>query len=124
MYAVVTTGGKQVKVAEGDVVRVEKVDALVGDTVELDKICLLASDDELVVDPAKLQKARVHCQVMDQGRRKKIRGFKKKRRKNYMRTYGHRQLYTELKVTKIDAGTRKASAKSEAKAEPKADAES
>ena len=102
MYAVVTTGGRQIKVAEGDVVRVEKLNALVGDMVELGRVCLLATDGELVVDPGRLSGAKVVCQVTAQGRRKKVRVFKKKRRKNYMRTAGHRQRYTELKVEKID----------------------
>ena len=101
MYAVVNTGGKQVKLSEGDIVRVEKLDAPVGDQIELDSVCLLAKDDKLVVEPKALAKAKVICQVTRQDRAKKIRVFKKKRRKNYMRTYGHRQSYTELKVVEI-----------------------
>ncbi len=103
MYAVVTTGGKQVKVAEGDMIRVEKIEAPVGDVLELTDVCLLAKEDALVVDPKALESAKVVCQVVSQGRRKKIRVFKKKRRKNYMRTYGHRQSYTELKIQEIQA---------------------
>lgn len=103
MYAVVETGGKQVKVSEGDVVRVEKLDALVGDTVELDRVILLAAENALEVNPEKLKGARVVCQVTAQDKAKKIRVFKKKRRKNYMRTAGHRQLFTELKIEKIKA---------------------
>ncbi len=103
MYAVVVTGGKQIKVAEGDIVRVEKISASLGDTINLDKVCLLAKDDGLVVDPAALASAKVVCEVLGEGRRKKIRVFKKKRRKNYVRTYGHRQDYTELKVRQIQA---------------------
>ena len=102
MYAVVTTGGRQVKVAAGDVVRVEKIDADVGDTVELGKVCLVADDDALTADPASLEKAKVVCEVLGQGRRKKIRVFKKKRKKNYLRTQGHRQAYTELKIRAIE----------------------
>jgi large subunit ribosomal protein L21 len=103
MYAVVVTGGKQIKVAEGDIVRVEKIAASLGDTINLDKVCLLAKDDGLVVDPSALASAKVVCEVLGEGRRKKIRVFKKKRRKNYVRTYGHRQDYTELKVRQIQA---------------------
>jgi len=103
MYAVVTTGGKQVKVTEGDILRVEKIEAPVGDTIELAEISLLAKEDGIVVDPAALENAKVVCQVMRQGRAKKIRVFKKKRRKNYMRTYGHRQYFTDLKVRQIQA---------------------
>ena len=101
MYAVVTTGGKQVRVAQGECFRVEKIDAPIGDTVELSKVNLLATDEKLIVDPAALEKAKVVCTVMGQGRAKKIRVFKKKRRKNYARTQGHRQRYTELKVREI-----------------------
>lgn len=101
MYAVVTTGGKQVKVFEGDVVRVEKIDAPVGDTIELDHVCLLVNDDGIVTSPEALASARIVCEVTDQDRAKKIRVFKKKRRKNYRRTYGHRQAFTELRVRTI-----------------------
>ena len=101
MYAVVKTGGKQVKVVEGDIVRVEKIDAPVGETVELADIALLAKDDKIVVDPKKLSKAKVMCEVLAQDRAKKIRVFKKKRRQGYVRTYGHRQSFTEIKVTEI-----------------------
>lgn len=101
MYAVVKTGGKQVKVAQGDIVRVEKLDAPVGDTVELADIALLAKDDKVVVEPKKLSKAKVVCEVLAQDRAKKIRVFKKKRRQGYTRTQGHRQSFTELKVVEI-----------------------
>ena len=101
MYAMVQTGGKQVKVAQGDRLRVEKIDAAVGDTVELDDVRFLAKDDATIFDAETLKNAKVVCQVTDQGRRKKIKVFKMKRRKNYHRTYGHRQDYTELKVEEI-----------------------
>jgi len=97
------TGGKQVKVAEGDVLRVEKVDAPVGDTVELEDIRLLAKEDGLVVDPKALKKSKVVCEVTQQGQAKKIRVFKKKRRQGYRRTMGHRQRFTEVKVREIVA---------------------
>lgn len=102
MYAVVKTGGKQVKLAQGDIVRVEKLDAPVGDTVELSDISMLAKDDEIVLEPKKLSKVKVICQVLAQDRAKKIRVFKKKRRQGYVRTYGHRQSFTELKVVEIE----------------------
>ncbi len=101
MYAVVRTGGKQVKLAQGDIVRVEKLDAPVGDTVELADIAMLAQDDKIVVEPKKLNAVKVICQVLAQDRAKKIRVFKKKRRQGYVRTYGHRQSFTELKVVEI-----------------------
>ncbi len=103
MYAVVTAGGKQYKVATGDVLRIEKLEVPVGDTVELGPVKMIASDDGVIVDPAKLEGAKVIAQVTDAGRRKKIRVFKYKRRKNYKRTYGHRQCFTEIKIQDIKA---------------------
>jgi large subunit ribosomal protein L21 len=101
MYAVVATGGKQVRVAEGDTIRVEKIEAAVGDKVELGDVQFVGGDGMAVLDEKGLDKAKVVCLVTGQGRRKKIRVFKYKRRKNYHRTYGHRQSYTELKVQTI-----------------------
>lgn len=103
MYAVVATGGKQIKVTKGDIVRVEKIEAPVGDTIELTSVCLLAMEDSLVVDPEILKTAKVVCEITEQDRAKKIRVFKKKRRKGYVRTQGHRQSYTQLKVRDIQA---------------------
>lgn len=101
MYAIVTSGGKQHKVAQGDVFRVEKLEAEVGDTVELDHVSLIAKDDGIVADAEALLKAKVVCSVVNNGRGKKLRVFKMKRRKNYKRTVGHRQAFTELKVNEI-----------------------
>lgn len=103
MYAVVTTGGKQIKVAQGDVVRVEKLEGVIGDTIELTDVRLLAKENGVVVDRQALASAKVVCDIVDQDRRKKIRVFKKKRRKNYVRTQGHRQYFTALKVREIVA---------------------
>ena len=101
MYAVVTTGGKQVKVAKGDQVRVEKIEAPGGDRIELGDVRLVANDDGIVVDPKKLASAKIVCEVTAQDRAKKILVYKKKRRKGFQRTKGHRQSYTQLKVTDI-----------------------
>ncbi len=103
MYAVVATGGKQVRVAEGDTIRVEKIDAAVGDKVELADIEFVGGDKKSVLDEKGLAKAKVVCTVTAQGRRKKIRVFKYKKRKQYHRTRGHRQSYTELRVESIKA---------------------
>lgn len=103
MYAVVATGGKQVKVSQGDVVRVEKLGTPAGEKIELDSVRLVANDSGVVVDPQALAGARVVCEVLREGRGKKIRVFKYKRRKNYRRTQGHRQAFTELKVLEIKA---------------------
>lgn len=103
MYAVVVTGGKQYKVAEGDRLRVEKLDAPVGGEVELGKVCLLVKEDGIVSDSGALGSARVLATVTGEGKRKKIRVFKKKRRKGYMRTQGHRQQFTEITISAIKA---------------------
>lgn len=101
MYAVVATGGKQEKVFVGDVIRIEKVEAVVGDKVELAPVCLLVKDDGIVAAPGALSSAKVVCHVVGQGRARKVRVYKRKRKKNYARTYGHRQCFTELKVSEI-----------------------
>jgi large subunit ribosomal protein L21 len=101
MYAVVATSGRQEKVFVGDIVRVEKIEALIGEIVELKDVRLLVKDDGIVADPATLVGAKVVCQVTGQGRGKKIRVFKRKRKNNYARTRGHRQFYTELKINDI-----------------------
>ena len=103
MYAVVATGGKQVRVTEGDTIRVERIDAAVGDKIELSEVAFVGGDKKTVLDEKGLGKAKVVCTVTGQGRRKKIRVFKYKRRKNYHRTKGHRQSYTELRVESIKA---------------------
>lgn len=103
MYAVVVTGGKQYRVAQGDRLRVEKLDTPVGEQVELDNVCLLVNDDGIVAEPGALSGAKVIAEVTGDGRRKKIRVFKKKRRKGYMRTYGHRQSFSEITIREIKA---------------------
>ena len=103
MYAVICTGGKQYRVAAGDRLRVEKLNNAVGDTIELSEVRLVVNEEGIVVDPSALESAKVLAEVTDQGKSKKIRVYKKKRRKNYVRTYGHRQLYTELRIREIQA---------------------
>jgi large subunit ribosomal protein L21 len=102
MYAVVTTGGKQYRVSEGDVLRVEKLTGEIGETLELGQVHLVARESGIVAGSA-LESAKVLAEVVSYGRRKKIRVFKYKRRKNYRRTIGHRQDYTEIRITAIQA---------------------
>lgn len=101
MYAIVKSGGKQFRVLEGDVFRVAKIDVPVGDEVQLNEVAMLVKDEGIVVDPAKLADAKVICHVVGAGRARKILVFKKKRKKNYTRTQGHRQSFTMLKVAQI-----------------------
>jgi large subunit ribosomal protein L21 len=103
MYAVIVTGGKQYRVAQGDRLRVEKIGAAVGERIELGEVRLLSKDDGLVLDSEALRSAKVIAEVTGEGKRKKIRVYKKKRRKNYARVQGHRQLYTEVLVREIQA---------------------
>lgn len=101
MYAVIMTGGKQYKVSEGDVIKVEKLGKTKGENLEFKDIILLDKDGELVTDKAKLSSARVEGKVVEEGESKKVIIFKKKKKKNYMRTRGHRQEYSGVLITKI-----------------------
>lgn len=104
MYAVIKTGGKQYKVTENTRVRVEKLDLPVGERVELDAVQLVITDNaDVVTDPSALESARVVAEIEEHGRAKKIRVYKKKRRKGYERTQGHRQSYTLIRVHEIKA---------------------
>jgi large subunit ribosomal protein L21 len=103
MYAVITTGGKQYKVAPGDVVRVESLDAKKGDTVELKDVYMIADGDKVSVGKPRLESARVTAEVLGEGRGEKLLIFKHKKRKGYRRTNGHRQNYTAIKVKEIIA---------------------
>ncbi len=104
MYAVIVTGGKQYRVEEGETLRIEKLVAEDGANVDFDRVLMIADGDDIKVGTPELQGARVSATVTDQGRGEKIRVVKFKRRKNYLRTQGHRQDYTEIKVTAIAAG--------------------
>ncbi|GMW00472.1 MAG: 50S ribosomal protein L21 [Candidatus Hydrogenedentota bacterium] len=103
MYAVVSTGGKQYKVAAGDILRVEKLEMAIGEKISFGTVHLVAKEDALIADPKALVNAKVMCEITRHGRAKKIRVFKFKRRKQYRRTYGHRQSYTEIRVSEIQA---------------------
>ena len=102
MYAVIRSGGKQARVAPGDSLRVEKLSAGVGDTVELSEVLLVADDGAPRVGTPLVAGARVIATVTAQGRGEKITVFKMKRRKGYRRKAGHRQDYTELRVERIE----------------------
>ena len=102
MYAIIETGGKQQKVIPGEQLRIEKLEAKVGDTVRFDKVMLVNRDGEVALGKPYVDGAAVTATVMEQGRGKKILVFKKKRRKQYRRTRGHRQSFTAVKVEVID----------------------
>ncbi len=100
MYAIIQTGGKQYKVSENDVVKVEKLNAQVGDKVTLD-VVMLVNDNEVVCGNPLVQGKTVEAEVVEQGKEDKIVVFKYKAKKNYRRKQGHRQPYTALKIVTI-----------------------
>lgn len=118
MYAVVATGGKQLKVAAGDVVAVEKLDAAPGDTVNFDVI-FLANEDEITVDADKLAAATVTAEVLEHFKGDKAVVFKFKKRKGYKRTRGHRQDLTRVRITDVAEGAAKKKAAPRKKAAEK-----
>jgi large subunit ribosomal protein L21 len=103
MYAVVKSGGKQYKVSAGDLLRVEKLDAQVGDTITFDHVLLVSDGEKIQAEPSELAQAKVTARVTGHGRRRKIVVFKYKRRKRYRRKQGHRQWFTELAIENIEA---------------------
>lgn len=102
MYAVVKTGGKQYKVSEGDLLKVEKLEGAVGDTVELNEVLMVGGDTVTIGTPL-VPSATVVGTIVEQGKDKKILIFKSKRRKNSRTLNGHRQPRTIVKINKINA---------------------
>ena len=100
MYAIIATGGKQYKVSEGDVIKVEKLNAEPGDTVTFDQVVAI-SDNELKV-AGDVASANVTATVMEQGRSRKVIVYKYKRKTGYHKKNGHRQAYTQVKIEKIN----------------------
>ena len=103
MYAVVRTGGKQVRVTPGLAVRVEKLPGAVGESIELDQVLLVGGEGETRVGTPLVEGVKVVGTITDQGRGPKITVFKMKRRKGYRRKTGHRQDYTEIRVDSIES---------------------
>lgn len=101
MYAVVRTGGKQYRVSQGDVVRVEKLVGQVGDKITLNEVLFVGGNGEAKIGTPTVSGVQVTAEIVDQGRAKKILVFKKKRRKSYSRQHGHRQYLTTLKIVEI-----------------------
>lgn len=101
VYAVVESGGKQYRVAVGDVIEVEKLDAAEGEEVVLDRVLVLGGEAVKVGTPL-IEGAKVTAKVLGSGKRRKILVFKYRPKKNYRRRYGHRQPYTKLEITKIE----------------------
>ena len=103
MYAIVKTGGKQYKVAQGDVLFVEKLEANGGDVVTLDQVLAVAGENGLTVGAPVVEGATVTAKVVAQGKAKKVIVYKYKAKKDYRRKQGHRQPYTKLVIESINA---------------------
>jgi large subunit ribosomal protein L21 len=103
MYAVVATGGKQYKVQEGEVLRVEKLTGEVGSQVAFDQVLMLSDGENVKVGQPVVEGVQVKGHIVEQGKHKKILVFKYKRRKRYRRKQGHRQLFTAVKIDAIEA---------------------
>ncbi|HJQ82781.1 MAG TPA: 50S ribosomal protein L21 [Candidatus Binatia bacterium] len=100
-YAVIRTGGKQYRVAPGDLVRIERLAGDVGAAVEFTEVLLTGGDGAVRIGTPLVEGARVVGKIVEQGRDRKVLVYKKKRRKNYRRRRGHRQSVTTVRVTEI-----------------------
>lgn len=103
MYAVIETGGKQYKVSEGDVIFVEKLGIEEGEAVTFDKVLIIGNDENVTIGAPTVEGATVEAKVVKNGKAKKIYVFKMKRKKNYRRKKGHRQPFTKVEISKINA---------------------
>jgi large subunit ribosomal protein L21 len=101
MYAVIKTGGKQYRVAQGDVLRVEKLTADVGASIDLDRVLMVADGDNVSIGTPFIEGGKVTATVRSHGRGDKIKIIKFRRRKHYRKQMGHRQSYTEIEITGI-----------------------
>ena len=104
MYAVIKTGGKQYRVSEGQTLRIEKLNAEQGANVEFDQVLMVADGENFKLGTPLLSGGKVTAEIVEQGRGKKVKIVKFRRRKHYRRQMGHRQSFTEVKITGISAG--------------------
>ena len=103
MYAVIVSGGKQHRVKEGETLKLEKLEVETGATVEFDRVLLVADGDNVKVGAPVVDGAKVTAEVVSHGRHDKVQIIKFRRRKHHMKRQGHRQWYTEIKITGISA---------------------
>lgn len=103
MYAVFKSGGKQHRVAEGDVIKLEKLEVATGDTIEFDQVLMVANGDDIKVGAPLVEGGKVTAEVVAHGRGDKIRIIKFRRRKHSKKQQGHRQWFTQVKITGISA---------------------
>ncbi|MCP5161119.1 MAG: 50S ribosomal protein L21 [Hahellaceae bacterium] len=104
MYAVIVSGGKQHRVTEGEVLKLEKIEVETGSAVEFDKVLLVANGEDVKVGAPVVAGAKVTAEVVAHGRHDKVTIVKFRRRKHHMKRMGHRQWYTQVKITGINAG--------------------
>lgn len=103
MYAVIVTGGKQYKVAEGEFLKIEKLDVATGESIAFEQVLLVGNGDDIKIGAPVVEGAKVTAEVIAQGRHDKVRIIKFRRRKHHMKRQGHRQWFTEIKITGIQA---------------------
>ena len=121
MYAVIESGGKQHRVAEGEILQLDKLDAVAGDKVKFDKILLVGEGESVKIGTPYVDGTQVEAEVTRQGRADKVKIIKFRRRKHSQKKQGHRQLFTEVKITGIKTKAKtKAKAKAKTKTESKA----
>jgi len=101
VYAVIKTGGKQYRVASGEKLKIEQIPQAVGSEILLDQVMLVVDGDNIATGAPWVRDAKVKATVISHGRGEKVRIFKMRRRKNYRRTQGHRQNYTEIRIDSI-----------------------
>lgn len=103
MYAIIETGGKQYRVAEGQTVKIEKLAAETGHTVDFDRVLMVGEGEQIKVGTPVIAGAKVVAEVLKHGRGDKVQIIKFRRRKHHMKKAGHRQYFTEVKITKVEA---------------------
>ncbi len=103
MYAVIVSGGKQHRVVEGEILRLEKLDVATGDAIEFDQVLMITDGDQVNIGAPVLSGALVKAEVIRHGRADKINIIKFRRRKHHMKRQGHRQWFTEVKITGINS---------------------
>ncbi|WP_295804100.1 50S ribosomal protein L21 [uncultured Microbulbifer sp.] len=103
MYAVIESGGKQHRVEEGEVLRLEKIEVATGESIDFDKVLMVVNGDAINIGAPVVEGAKVTAEVLSHGRGEKVTIIKFRRRKHSMKRQGHRQWYTEVKITGIKA---------------------